>query len=169
MLQICIAFWKLIQPLLDPVVTAKIFFISREELPNYVNIEDMPKEVGGSDPVSYDFARSLTMSKEKLPEPKSDDQINYLSSAFSHQLGLFVERTKSIVRSINSLSDYSEESVSSLLQDITGFVQERKQIKSRLRELSVELDYWILPRNYYHRINVLNAKNGMVDWKSLEM
>jgi hypothetical protein len=53
--------WKIIRPWLDPVTAAKVLFIKPEELMNYIDADNLPKEYGGKDTFEYNYTayRSL--------------------------------------------------------------------------------------------------------------
>jgi len=48
-------FWKLVKPLLDPVVASKIRFVNTADLQKYVDPENLPQSYGGTDPFVYRY------------------------------------------------------------------------------------------------------------------
>jgi len=47
--------WKVIKPLLDPVVSSKVHFIKTEELKDYINEDQLMKCYGGNNPYDYEY------------------------------------------------------------------------------------------------------------------
>jgi len=47
--------WKVIKPLLDPVVSSKVHFIKSEELKNYINEDQLMECYGGKNPYDYEY------------------------------------------------------------------------------------------------------------------
>ncbi|KAJ3018120.1 hypothetical protein HKX48_003143 [Thoreauomyces humboldtii] len=42
--------WAIIKPWLDPVVVAKVSFVKMAELPNHIDVDQLPKKLGGNAP-----------------------------------------------------------------------------------------------------------------------
>ncbi|KAJ1670858.1 phosphatidylinositol transfer protein csr1 [Coemansia sp. RSA 1694] len=58
--------WKLIRPLLDPVVASKVqFAASQKDLLHFIAPENLPIELGGSDRFTYSYA--MPVEKENAP------------------------------------------------------------------------------------------------------
>jgi len=63
--------WKIIKPWLDPVTAAKVFFVKDNELLNYIPVESVPAEYGGTDPYVYNYTHYRTLFKS-FGEPAAD-------------------------------------------------------------------------------------------------
>jgi len=65
--------WKIIKPLLDPVVSAKVHFIKFEELKDYIDEDQMIKAFGGTNPYEYSYIPPSTDDIEIERKNKSND------------------------------------------------------------------------------------------------
>jgi len=66
--------WKIIKPLLDPVVSSKVHFIKSEELKEYINDDQIMKALGGTNPYDYNY---IPPSPEDIEiEKKNKDSNN---------------------------------------------------------------------------------------------
>jgi len=59
--------WKVIKPLLDPVVSSKVHFIKTEELKDFINDDQLMQCYGGSNPYDYEY---VPPSKEDIEMEK---------------------------------------------------------------------------------------------------
>jgi len=62
-------FWKIIKPWLDPVTAAKVSFISKGTLPDYIPLDQLSTEYGGSDPFKFDPEKYRDLIEKVLPSP----------------------------------------------------------------------------------------------------
>jgi len=69
--------WKVIKPLLDPVVSSKVHFIKTEELKDYIDEDQLMKCYGGKNPYEYEYvppsAEDIEMEK-KLKGNDNEDK-----------------------------------------------------------------------------------------------
>jgi hypothetical protein len=65
--------WKIIKPLLDPVVSAKVRFIKSEEMKNYIDEDQLMKIYGGNNPFEYEYVPPSPEDIEMEKKLKSND------------------------------------------------------------------------------------------------
>ncbi|KAJ8324484.1 hypothetical protein QVD99_002505 [Batrachochytrium dendrobatidis] len=88
-------FWQLIKPWLDPVVQAKVVFVSREEVSQYVDISQTVKHLGGEmrDFVYTDAPESELNGITKLRSEMSQTERDDIWASFKQGLDEYVATT----------------------------------------------------------------------------
>jgi hypothetical protein len=61
--------WKIIKPWLDPVTAAKVLFINKGTLPEYIPLENLAVEYGGKSPFKYDYETYRAQIEKVIPSP----------------------------------------------------------------------------------------------------
>ncbi|KAF9114523.1 hypothetical protein BGX27_010580 [Mortierella sp. AM989] len=136
--------WKLIQPLLDPVVASKFVFtrnnaelhkvVPRERLPitHYEGLDDWTYEYVPAVPGESDAMKDLVKKEELLTERKALEE-------------KFDATTRAWVKNINGKNS-----------------SERDEIAQSLREQYTRMTPYVRAKNLYQRWGV--AKDGQVNW-----
>lgn len=146
--------WKMIQPLLDPVVAAKIDFVDEKGLLRYFDQDALPLEYGGTDPFVFMYHppteadRPTPLSEAELSdfeERKKDLRWKLIAVTREHSFALCA-----------STRNADQESLS----QIKG---RRDILKSQLKECYQEYFHLTIPKNNYHRLGVMND-SGRIDW-----
>lgn len=168
------AFWTLIKPCLDPVVAAKIQFIQHTDLSRFIDNKVLLKEYGGDNEYQYDYnielaspplttipsSESLLESRKVLPALKDD---------FLAVKNQFVSITRKIALELQPFAANDDDvALTETLIKLQDSITERVRLKNRLRSLSNLIDVHTLPKSYYHRLGVINAKTGVVNWHDLK-
>ncbi|ORX60204.1 hypothetical protein BCR36DRAFT_579647 [Piromyces finnis] len=65
--------WKIIKPLLDPVVSAKVRFIKSEEMKEYINEDQLMKIYGGTNSYEYNYIPPSSEDIEMEKKNKGND------------------------------------------------------------------------------------------------
>lgn len=143
------SFWTLVKGLLDPVVAAKISFIKKEELTDYIDPHCIPRDfMGGLSPFKFHYPEDSNASAgptcEACDLEVSSDEARELAERF-------VQITWEI-----SVEPFGSPKHLELLG-------ERDEIKHKMRDTYHELLSPVLPRNMYHRWGVLDDA-GRIDW-----
>jgi hypothetical protein len=145
-------FWKMVRPLLDPAVAAKIEFIKQADLPTFIDKENIPIEYGGTDAFSYNYTFPRV---DDYPRPASETESQLLLTRLEVLKTRFVECTREIHSFIARV-----ESPSELESILLPHRERRDEIKEQLELCYRQLDTLVLPRTFYHRMGVLDN-----DWK----
>lgn len=148
-------FWKLVRPLLDPMVAAKIDFIKLSDLPNYVDIERIPEEYGGKDIFKYNYTLP---NVSDYPRPASESEAQLLLTRLEVLKTRFIESTREIHSFIARV-----ESAEELEKLLVSHRERRDEIKRQMQLCFGQLDGRVLPKSHYHRIGVLDDE-WHVDW-----
>lgn len=146
-------FWAVVKSLLDPVVAAKVVFISPDELKDYINAENIPKEFpGGKSPFSFHYVEpseeDLHRQKDCLV-PAESETILELESNLTH-----------LTMQINKLLNSDDASDYALYHPL---MVERNQLKAHLRSECYQLISSVMTPTMYQRLGVVN-KEGTIDW-----
>ncbi|CAG8447324.1 10560_t:CDS:2 [Acaulospora colombiana] len=137
--------WKLISPLLDPVVASKVRFTQNEkELLELIPAEHLITELGGENSWKYQYVppdenENYRMKDEATREHKRE----YRHSLEPEFEGL----TRQWIKDPNNIK----------------IKNERDQLKHQLRKAQLELNPYVRSRTYYHRTGVLK-EDGTCDW-----
>ena len=136
-------FFKMIKPLLDPVVTSKIVFVSNlMALQDYIPAENLLADYGGECRWSYEYI-SRNESKYRL----APDQISHL------QRTVELEKTRFIDLTLSSTDE--------LLSN------KRAHCKEVFHKAQHELELDNLAPTFYHRLGVICAKSGKINWNNI--
>jgi hypothetical protein len=148
-------FWKMVRPLLDPAVAAKIEFIKQADLTIYIDEDKIPMEYGGTDVFSYQYTLPEITD---YPRPASESESQLLLTRLEVLKTRFVECTREIHSFIARVESPIE--LESLL---LPHRERRDEIKKQLQNCYRQLDTLVLPKTHYHRIGVLD-EDWRVDW-----
>ncbi|KAJ2523134.1 hypothetical protein H4217_000279 [Coemansia sp. RSA 1939] len=122
--------WKLIRPLLDPVVASKVQFAgSPQELHKFIAPENLPTEYGGTDPFRFEYV---------LPEPDENGAM------------FRAEERNAALRARESACDAFEAAT----RDWDA--RARQDAADALVAASRESDKYVRARTLYHRIGVVD-------------
>ncbi|CAG8462659.1 6131_t:CDS:2 [Diversispora eburnea] len=137
--------WKLVSPLFDPVVAAKIYFTqSNQELLNFIPKDHLSEELGGTDKWKYEYVPYQENENYRL----TDETTKKVKMGVRRSLELeFDEVNKQWIKDPHNVQ----------IKD------KRDQLKVQLRKAQLELDPYIRARTYYHRIGALK-EDGSCDW-----
>jgi len=133
--------WKVISPLIDPVVASKIKFTNgANELLEYISSDTLLASLGGNNTWEY-----------KYVPPKSDENARMADT----------KTKEDKLRIRRELENKFEEITRKWLADPSpANVKEREELKKRLREAQIQLDPYIRARTLYHRIGVIKDDSG---------
>lgn len=148
-------FWRLFSPLLDPVVAAKLKFIKRDELIEYIDRDRLPVEFGGPQS-SFDFSEAFAKSRQ-VPA-RSVSKVIKEDPELTTQRGILQHRLLSLNREILGLLLKSGSS------NIDALFRERDEIKTELRASYRRLVKLLYPPSLYERLRLINEKTERVDW-----
>ncbi|CAG8435438.1 9141_t:CDS:2 [Ambispora gerdemannii] len=138
--------WKIISPLLDPVVASKIRFTSNDkDLLEYIPAKNLIASLGGEDPWEYTYVPPHEGENDRMKDEKTKQEKLRIRRELEIK---FEELTQ------NWIADSSNEQIK----------RERDELKRRLRQAQLELDPYIRARTYYHRTGVLR-EDGSCIWK----
>ncbi|KAJ1817221.1 hypothetical protein LPJ56_004116 [Coemansia sp. RSA 2599] len=130
--------WKLIRPMLDPVVASKVHFLgSMEEIKQFVDPRNLPKHLGGTDDFAYEYP---------LPQPGEN-------SAMRDSVG----RQAALDKRAAACQKLEEITRKWALENSEGseLEREREQAANDLVSASKDLDRFVRARNMYHRLGVI--------------
>lgn len=148
-------FWRLLSPLLDPVVAAKIKFIKKDQLGEYIDEDQLPVEFGGpqsSFNFSEAFARSQQIPARSVSKAaKEDPGLTAQLRALQHRL---ISLNKEI---LNRLLESDNPKMDELFR-------ERDEVKSELRTTYERLVRLLYPPSMYERLGLINEKTRRVEW-----
>ncbi|CAG8448967.1 10014_t:CDS:2 [Ambispora leptoticha] len=138
--------WKVISPLLDPVVASKIRFTSQDkDLLEYIPANHLISSLGGEDAWEYTYIPPREGENDRMKDEKTKQEKIRIRQELEVK---FEELTK------NWIADSSNEQIK----------KERNELKGKLRQAQWELDPYIRARTYYHRIGVLR-EDGSCIWE----
>lgn len=150
--------WKLIKPLLDPVVSSKIFFLKSEELVNHIDNSMLANCVSSSSSYEYQFSKSNSNDKNQI-DNESFERLKQDFVACKNQL---IATTKTICDALKN--DLSSSDIIKVLDDLSPVIEQRNALKKRWKDLSLQLDFFTIPDTMYHRQRVLDSKTGTINW-----
>ena len=137
--------WKLISPLLDPVVASKINFTKTEQdLMKFIPPEHLVKDLGGKDKWEYKY---VPPTEEENYRMKDETKKKELMEIRTNLEGDFEEITRKWIEN----------------PDNEQLINEKNQIKVKLRRAQINLDPYVRSRSYYHRVGILDD-NRNVNW-----
>ncbi|RGB43364.1 CRAL-TRIO domain-containing protein [Rhizophagus diaphanus] len=137
--------WKLITPLLDPVVASKIQFTKTDQdLKNFIPHEHIIEELGGGDKWKYEYIPPTEEDNYKMKDEIKKKELMEIRTKLEHDF-----------ENINKkwIEDPDDEHI----------INERNQLKVRLRKAQLDLDPYIRPKTYYHRVGILDYERN-VNW-----
>lgn len=137
--------WALVKPLIDPVVSEKIFFVAQKDILVHIDEDQLIKRLGGSHPYEYEY---IQPSKQENG-CKEGDNIKELESEYFKLASEFVSKTSDWVKSDDIISG------------------ERNDLSKQMNSIFKELMPYIKARTFYHRIGVVDEE-GHVDWNNVK-
>jgi len=163
------AFWKMIRPLLDPIVSEKVMFVSKDALIEYIDEDVLLSEFGGENAFTYEYKSFIDFEDKDLlyliqeAEDEPSEAIQKVRIDFVKTKNEFVSVTRKVMVCLEKTETTSKEE-SDQDHSLVALLAERCQLKSQLRHLSILLNRWTIPKSYYHRIGAINASDCTVDW-----
>ncbi|KAJ5300626.1 uncharacterized protein N7443_005628 [Penicillium atrosanguineum] len=143
-------FWKIIHGILDPVVAAKVHFISgAKELEKMVPRSQIIKELGGEENWEYEYVE---------PSPKENDRLKDSTT----REGILVERKKLG----DDLFTLTTEWISTFKSDPSP--TSRDDVIRKLRENYWQLDPYVRVRSVLDRTGVIN-ESGRIDFYPMKV
>lgn len=137
--------WKLITPLLDPVVASKIQFTKTDQdLKNFIPQEHIIEELGGGDKWKYEYIPPTEEDNYKMKDEIKKKELMEIRTKLEHD---FENINKKWIEG----------------PDDEQIINERNQLKARLRKAQLDLDPYIRPKTYYHRVGILDDERN-VNW-----
>lgn len=179
-------FYKLVKPLLDPVVVEKIIFIENaEHLHTFIDADQLLESYGGACPYKYQF-----LPPPSLPSPTSSGSSAVSSAqtslASSSQLSMEGAAASVFSTSPNGPQQLSDMEMEILLKDLEAkkiqFIDQtmqlisesssqeiiksrREQVIKELMQMYKRLDKHYFPETHYHRLGVIQQDDSVV-WPS---
>lgn len=156
-------FFRMVRPLLDPVVAGKIELVTAgEEMLKWVPAENLPERFGGTCKWEYEW--------EPAEEPAAPLQPLADETVMGLEMELMDLQTRliDVTISLNSLYANAEElGLGPGDETITALSTLRDQIKRDIGSRQARLDANIMPSCMYDRIGVIKP-GGRVDWNVME-
>ncbi|KAI9146802.1 CRAL-TRIO domain-containing protein C3H8.02 [Paramyrothecium foliicola] len=143
--------WRIIKPLMDPVVAEKINFTkTTADLLRFIPKENLQQSYGGEDPWEFKYEEPVAGENWLLEKPE--------------------ERSK-VQQERNDLArDFEQSTLEWLCEDPTSASGKQKDnrrddIAKRLNENYWDLDPYIRARTFHHRVGIV-GKRGEIDFKA---
>ncbi|KAJ1891910.1 phosphatidylinositol transfer protein csr1 [Kickxella alabastrina] len=145
--------WKLIRPLLDPVVAGKVHFVaSAKDLQQFIAPESLPKEFGGADAFKYTYPMPVDGENKAMFDSTGREKAVLDRRAKCEQFEAATRRWAGV------------DSASDLSKDALG--DERKAAADELVAASKTLDKYVRARTLYHRNGVI-GEDLRADWNKV--
>ncbi|KAJ2850657.1 phosphatidylinositol transfer protein csr1 [Coemansia brasiliensis] len=144
--------WKLISPLLDPVVASKVQFAQKPEgLLKFIDEKELLAIRGGKDKYVYEYIK---------PQPEEN------------KLMFDKEGRKEAAKKLDELHEQFLEATREWIdaKEGDGFTKasgKRRELSNEVRQAAEEKDKYTRARNFYTRSGVL--QNGSVDWSKVQV
>ncbi len=179
--------WKMVKPLLDPVVAAKVHFISTADLLKFIPVSHLLKSLGGEDTYKYTYippqplpeklsgsisesGTKTTSTSTTSPDAKPKGTEKRGSSPTLHGSLLSIEN-----EARSALEDKKREISHRFLELTQSWMTEESgeglDSDKRRADAAFELSksWWeleqFLPRNFYHRLGVIQ-NDGQIRWST---
>ncbi|RIA92224.1 CRAL-TRIO domain-containing protein [Glomus cerebriforme] len=141
--------WKIIAPLLDPVVASKIHFTKTEQdLKNFIPQERLIEDLGGKDKWKYKYIPPTVDENYKMNDEITKKELIETRTKFEHEFENIIKKW---------IEDPDNEKI----------INERKQLKVELRKAQLDLDPYIRSKTYYHRIGIIDDERN-VKWNYID-
>ncbi|KAI8869767.1 CRAL/TRIO domain-containing protein [Ramicandelaber brevisporus] len=158
--------WRIISPLLDPVVAAKIQFMSKPaEIQEVVDPKYLPKHMGGTDIEEFSYL---------APDANADhDDDSHMKNAPEDRLKAF-ERRRDAIRAFEEISIKLDDAYDKLYkndtpgskpgdnadeetkQTVKNLDEKREEVVKELQASAIDVDYYIRSRTFYHRYGIID-------------
>lgn len=152
-------FFRMVKPLLDPVVAAKIEMVAPgEEMFKFIPRENLLKRFGGDSEYQYDYKDGTG----EAIKPLSDKDIIQIEI----ELQDLQTRLIDITISLNSMFIHAEQ-LELTVDDptIAALMEHRDQLKHEVSARWAMLDADRTPKSHYHRMGIISDA-GKVDWNN---
>jgi len=137
--------WKIITPLLDPVVASKIHFTKTEQdLKDFIPQEYLIEELGGTDKWKYSYISPTEEENYRMKDEMKKKELMEIRTNLECDFESIVKKW---------IEDPNNEQI----------INERNQLKVKLRRVQLELDPYIRSKTYYHRVGVLDDERN-INW-----
>jgi hypothetical protein len=137
--------WKIITPLLDPVVASKIHFTKTvQDLKNFIPQEHLIEELGGEYKWKYNYIPPTEEENYRMKDEIKKNELMEIKTKSEHD---FESITKKWIED----------------PDNEQIINERNQLKVELRRAQLEIDPYIRSKTYYHRDGILDDERN-VNW-----
>ncbi|KAJ2082133.1 phosphatidylinositol transfer protein csr1 [Coemansia sp. RSA 988] len=146
--------WKLISPLLDPVVASKVQFAQKPEaLLKFIDANELLTSRGGNDTYEYEFMK---------PNPE-ENKLMFDKEGREAAAAKLDELHKQFIDATTNWTDSKEKG------DDDGFSaasKRRMELSNEIRLTAIDMDKYTRARHYYFRTGVLQGE--VVDWSKLQ-
>ncbi|KAJ2003485.1 phosphatidylinositol transfer protein csr1 [Coemansia thaxteri] len=146
--------WKLISPLLDPVVASKVQFAQKPEgLLKFINEDELLEMRGGKDAYTYEYVKP-DPDENKLMFDKEGRAAAAEKLDGLHEL--FVQATVDWVNAKEAGDD----------DGFAAAAKRRTELSSQVKAAATEKDKYTRARHFYNRTGVLQG--DVVDWSKVQ-
>ncbi|ORX76711.1 CRAL/TRIO domain-containing protein [Basidiobolus meristosporus CBS 931.73] len=136
--------WKVVSPLLDPVVASKVQFLDKyEDLQKFIEPSMLLKQFGGQNPYEFKFVP---------PQPGENDIMNDTEA-----------KNLAYEQWWKSVDQFEKITATRLASPSPEVEQQREAAAKQLRADYFKLDPYIRARTVYHRVGILH-NDGSVHW-----
>ncbi|KAI9140808.1 CRAL-TRIO domain-containing protein [Paraphysoderma sedebokerense] len=141
-------FWRLIRPLLNPVIQSKIQFISNSELSNFIDPSNIPVSFGGKDSDEYQYV-----------PPSEEEKARKVDRILKKKL--LVERMEEVINVEKYLKDWAMEMLSNG-HDTYNQDHDQKALE-RLLDIYYRWNACVRAPTVYHKKGYADEK-GRITW-----
>ncbi|KAJ1776624.1 phosphatidylinositol transfer protein csr1 [Coemansia sp. RSA 2523] len=146
--------WKLISPLLDPVVASKVQFASKPDaLLKFIDPQELLESRGGLDKYAYEYVKPQAEENKLMFDTEGRQAA---STALDKVREQFVQATREWTDAKEGGDDDAFARAS----------RERKELSDKYRLAAKEKDKYTRARHFYTRTGVL--ADGKVDWSKVQ-
>jgi hypothetical protein len=151
-------FYKLVRPLLDPVVAAKVEIINNyEELTKFIAPENLLKQFGGTSEYEYSYI-PVESPKKKIKE------ISALKiKSIEEEIDVIQTKLIDTTIAINCLFVNPDMEIYDDDPTLIALTELRDSLKKELTKNWAKLDGNAFSPTFYHRLGVI-SEDGKVDW-----
>lgn len=136
--------WSVIKGWLDPVVASKVHFTkTAADLSQFINIKDVPKELGGQEDWTYKYIEPVQGENQRVQDTSTRAKLE--------------QEREAIVR------DYEAATVRWVKTGEEGLRSQRLQLADRLRQNYWQLDPYVRARSLYDRWGVIKG-GGVINF-----
>lgn len=136
--------WSIIKGWLDPVVASKVHFTkSAADLAQFIDIKNVPKELGGQEEWTYNYIEPAQGENQRMHDTASRTR--------------FEQERETIVR------EYEAVTVKWVKTGDEGLRGHRLQLADKLRQNYWQLDPYVRARSLYDRWGVIKG-GGVIDF-----
>ncbi|KAJ1967934.1 phosphatidylinositol transfer protein csr1 [Dispira parvispora] len=148
--------WRMISPLLDPVVASKINFIDqKQQFENFIDPTQLVDWLGGQSSFRYEYQKPTPEENKLMKNVEERDRRLAQYTALTNQL-------EEVTRSWAELGAPLDDNESAK-QELADLQSKRMALAEELRQVVRDMDPYIRARTLYHRMGVLQA-HGSSTW-----